>query len=254
MKTGPRWWCRAEGRLGGVARLAGPETSIGPGPSVVRHPADRPWPRPSGVRRDLALAGALVLLTSALVWWPAVDRLDLTVRDWADSHRPSWIWLLAQSFDRLGESIPLIALTVLLGFAFSWRSRTLQPLLLTAAAPIVNSSLIVALKVWTHRGAPHGGGVRLFADSGHTEYPSGHVANAVVYYSVLALLLSPFLPTALHKSLRWVPGPLTLIGTTWLAYHWLTDGIAGLLLGAIAVRLLQRISRWDLSLPHPPAL
>jgi membrane-associated phospholipid phosphatase len=109
--------------------------------------------------------------------------------------------------------------------------------------------LIVVLKRWTERGAPHGGPVHLFGGPGFVEYPSGHVQNGVVYYGVLALLLAPYLPTLARQVLCWLPGPLVFIGTTYVAYHWLTDSIGGYLLGLLVIRQLARIPWARLPLP-----
>jgi membrane-associated phospholipid phosphatase len=188
-------------------------------------------------------------LTAALVWWRPLLRLDLATRDWADTHRPPAAHVLGLVLDHLGQGGELIAVTVAVSFVVAWRRRSVRPILLAGLAPIVVTVAIVALKRWTERGAPHYGPVQLFSGPRYVEYPSGHVQNGVVYYAVLAILLAPYLPTLARRLLTWLPGPLVFIGTTYVAYHWLTDSVGGYLLGLFVIRQLARVPWATLPLP-----
>jgi membrane-associated phospholipid phosphatase len=198
---------------------------------------------------DGLLVAGFAGLTAALVWWPPLLELDLRVRDWCDAHRPPPARIVGWVLDHLGQGGPVMTLTLLLAFGLAWRRRTVRPVIPAGLAPIVTTVSIVALKRWTSRGAPHLGSVRLFSGSSAVEYPSGHVNNGLVYYFVLAMLLAPHLPPAARWLLRWLPGPLVFVGTTYLAYHWLTDSIGGFLLGLLLVRLLARVPWQTLPLP-----
>lgn len=201
---------------------------------------------------DLVLVAAFVALTAALVWWPPLLRLDLAARDWVDRHRPFPVRALLWACDHLGQGGPLITVTLVVGLWLAWRRRTVRPVLLPVAAPILLSAFIVTLKRWTERGAPHYGSVHLFSGPGPVEYPSGHVANGLVYYGALVLLLAPYLPPRARQLLRWVPGILVFIGTTGMAYHWLSDSVGGFLIGLLVLRLLARVP-WE-RLPLPAVL
>ena len=68
--------------------------------------------------------------------------------------------------------------------------------------------------------------------------------NAFVWYAVLAILWGSRLSKAQTLALRVVP-PLIVLGTTtYLSYHWLSDGVAAILLGLVLERLLRR-TPWD---------
>ncbi|MFU8850748.1 phosphatase PAP2 family protein [Micromonospora sp. SL1-18] len=220
---------------------------VAPSPARARRRPVRPLgvpvlvPTPPGWWFDGLLAAALVAFTAALVWWSPLLRLDILVRDWCDQHRPEAVWLVMQAFDFFGQGGPWTTLTVLVSLWLAWRHRTVRPIIPAGLAPIVSTILIVSLKRWTARGAPHLGSVRLFSGGTEVEYPSGHVSNGIVYFGVLAMLLAPYLPVAARRLVQWLPGVLVFVGTTYLSYHWLTDSIAGYLLGLLIVRLLLRV-------------
>ena len=105
------------------------------------------------------------------------------------------------------------------------------------------------MKLALHRAPPNNqNGVphpeRLFSDPHSVSYPSGHATNAIVWYWVLALLLSTVLSGRWRVLLRVVPPAATCVMTTYLNYHWLTDTVAGLLLGLALAHLLGLV-RWD---------
>lgn len=212
-----------------------------------RRAAMRPgrwWP-------DVLAAAGLAALTVALIRVPALLRTDLAVRDWANAHRPppvAWTVLL---MDHVGQGGPVMVLTLAVGFVLAWRERSVRPIGPAGLAPILTTASIVPLKVLTERGSPDHGPVALFSGPGYVEYPSGHVNNAVVYFGTLALLLAPYLPGRARAALRWAPPALVAVGTTYIAYHWLSDAVAGLLLGFVLVRLSLRIPWGRVPLPAP---
>jgi membrane-associated phospholipid phosphatase len=198
---------------------------------------------------DGALVAAFCALTVALATWPPLLRLDLATRDWADAHRPPPAHVLGLVLDHLGQGGYLIAISVGVGAVLAWRRRSVRPILPAAVAAVVVTVLVLVLKRWTERGAPHHGPVQLFSGPGYVEYPSGHVVNGVVHYGVLALLLAPYLADHARRLLCWLPGPLVLVGTTYVAYHWLTDSVGGYLLGLLVIRQLARIPWATMPLP-----
>ncbi|MFU8871642.1 phosphatase PAP2 family protein [Micromonospora sp. SL4-19] len=207
-------------------------------------------PVPRGWWFDGLLVAAFAALTAALVWWSPLLSLDIAVRDWCDRHRPGPVYAVMFAFDYLGQGGPLIVVTLAVTAWLGWQHRTARPVILTGLAPIISTLLIVGLKRWTSRGAPHHGSVRLFSHSWEEFYPSGHVSNAIVYYTVLAVLLAPYLAVAVRRLVQWLPGVLTFTGTTYLGFHWLTDSVGGYLLGLFIARLLLRVPWRTVPLPR----
>ncbi|MEU4716394.1 phosphatase PAP2 family protein [Micromonospora purpureochromogenes] len=240
--------------------------------TTVRGASRPPRVRPAGWWWDALLLAGLVGLTVAL----ATDHffgIDRAVADWAGEHRPAAAYLVARVFNFLGQGTPLTLLAAGLGVLLAVRLRSVRPVLPPVAAFALTYLTIGPLKVWTARPAPSASVKEPFLPPERTlplfqhdlpvsyaqSYPSGHVANAIVWYGVLALLIAPLLrsfgrrlPTWLATVVRVVPPLVVLTTTTYLGWHWLTDSVAGLLLGLLLDRLLHRVP-WD-HLPLPGRL
>jgi membrane-associated phospholipid phosphatase len=191
--------------------------------------------------------------------------VDRAVADWAQAHQPAWLYWPARVLNYLGQGGQvLLSSAVLLAAALGWRRRSVRPVLPIIGAFVLTYVTIGPLKLWFDRAAPHSrlaDRAELFNDLPPGEYglsyPSGHVANAIVWYGVIALLARALLraldrptpsPAAL-MAIRVLPPAIVFTTTTYLAFHWITDSVAGLLLGLFLTRLLARVSWDDLALP-----
>ena len=211
---------------------------------------------------DIVLLAAFVALTYALARGHLL-ALDQQVADWADQHRPAALYWAARVLNYLGQGGQVLTpVALVLAVVLAVRRRSVRPLLVLATAFVLTYVTIGPLKIWLQRAAPHFTGpdrVELFnpaaAGTLGMSYPSGHVANALVWYGVVAVLLGALVtvPPGLRLAVRTVPPVIVLCTTTYLAFHWLTDSIAGLFLGLILTRLMARV-RWDSvwlpALPH----
>ncbi|MGR6322462.1 phosphatase PAP2 family protein [Micromonospora soli] len=225
--------------------------------------------RPAGWWFDGLLLAALVGLTVTLATGHLFG-LDRAVADWADAHRPTAARWTAMILNFLGQGTPLTLLAAGLGVLVAVRLRSVRPVLPPVVAFVLTYLTIGPLKVWTARPAPSASAKEPFLPPDQTlplfqdglpvrfaqSFPSGHVANAIVWYGVLALLLAPLLatfgrtvPPRLVTVVRVLPPLIVLCTTTYLGWHWLTDSVAGLLLGLLLDRLLHRVPWDDLPLP-----
>jgi membrane-associated phospholipid phosphatase len=70
----------------------------------------------------------------------------------------------------------------------------------------------------------------------------------VVWYGVIALLLTTLLGRALTKweafLIRVLPALILFVSMCYTGFHWVTDSLAGVLLGLFLIRLMARIP-WD---------
>lgn len=212
--------------------------------------------QPGGWWVDGLLVAAFVGLTLALARGHLLG-LDLAVRDWVDAHRPDAAYWIARVLNMLGQGgLVLLPLSTLLGVAVMWRRRVAWPAVYVVSALLLTGVTIGPLKFWFDRGYPHNWALphpeELFSDPvGGTAYPSGHVANAIVWFGVMALFLRALTSPSdrLIRAIRVLPPIVVFCVTTYLGFHWITDSVAGLLLGLLLDRLLARVPWADLRVP-----
>ncbi|MEV6975710.1 phosphatase PAP2 family protein [Kitasatospora sp. NPDC093806] len=203
-----------------------------------RPPSAEPG-RPPLSRRRAALLGLTtlvyllvvigVLLDTALVDLDWKIRLVRPCERWPGPQPLLDDWVVA------GQRGP----SGLAAFAWlGWRARRLgriRPLLVMGAALLLLNLTVGGVKIVTGRLGPHYahyvGSPELF--SGGTIFPSGHTANAVVTWGVLA-----------HLAVRWRRTGALLAGATawsvglttvYLGTHWVTDVLAGWAAGLLVL-------------------
>jgi membrane-associated phospholipid phosphatase len=207
---------------------------------------------------DAVLVALFAAVTAAVAaGW--THGLDLAVRDWSDSHRPTPAYVIARILNLLGQGSPLAIASALLAGLLAWRTRSVRPVLPVVAAYLLLMGVVGPVKVLTDRAAPHKPEATPHREeffSGGMSYPSGHTANTVVWYGVLVMLLAALLTTAMRPAarlaLRLAPPVLVAVVTTYLGFHWITDTVAGLIAGLLLYRLLRRVPWDDLPLHRLP--
>jgi membrane-associated phospholipid phosphatase len=196
---------------------------------------------------------ALCLASFAAITWALFQGyllgVDLAVRDWSDEHRPTFLYVVAVVGNLLGQGGFFTLVSLLLALILVYRWRTAWPLVPVVGAFALTFVSITVLKDWTDRAAPHAHvrhPERFDSDPTGVSYPSGHLANSIVWYGVLTLL-SVLLFGVRRITARWqvtlrlAPPAILMVTTTYLAYHWVTDSVAGLLLGIVLDRLRRRL-------------
>ncbi|WP_330451913.1 MULTISPECIES: phosphatase PAP2 family protein [unclassified Streptomyces] len=135
----------------------------------------------------------------------------------------------------------------------SWRQHTLRPLLTLGASLLLLNLTVGAVKIGLGRLGPHYatriGSAELFA--GGDIFPSGHTANAVVTWGILAYL------AATPRARRYLSAMSAIVSlgvgltTVYLGTHWLSDVLLGwaagllILLGLPWVEpLITRAENW----------
>ncbi|HWS34968.1 MAG TPA: phosphatase PAP2 family protein [Actinoplanes sp.] len=204
---------------------------------------------------ELVALAAFAVLTVALIRGHLLT-LDLRVADWALADQSSPAYWTARVFNYLGQGAQvLMPVAAILTFLLWRRVRSIRAALPFAAAFLLTMITIGPAKLYFARAAPRFKGPNreimfnpdAFGTSARS-FPSGHVANAFVWYAVIALLLAALLARNLtHKEkflVRVLPVAIVLITTIYTGFHWLTDSIAALFLGFVLARLVERIP-WD---------
>ncbi|WIM96172.1 phosphatase PAP2 family protein [Actinoplanes oblitus] len=211
---------------------------------------------------DLLLLAAFGALTVALIDGHLLG-LDERVAAWSLAHQPAVPYWTARALNYLGQGGQVLTpVALILTGLLVRRTHSLRAALPGIAAYVVTFLTIGPMKIFFDRAAPRYTGpdkVEMFnaVASGKLSmsYPSGHLGNSLVWYAVFAILAAALLGRALTGweffAIRVLPVAIVFVTTVYTGFHWLTDSIAGLLLGLLLARLLDRIP-WDrIPLPAP---
>jgi membrane-associated phospholipid phosphatase len=196
-----------------------------------------------GTRRGFWLtftvsAGALATLPFGVVARDVVGHDGMAVHDphvtaWMVAHRTEWLTSILRVVTWLGSTAVIIPLGVIVGVFFVLRRRRWQPLALLAAAVVGVVSLYDIVKPLIGRPRPPPA-----IWIGHfpgAAFPSGHAAQSVAFYAMLAIVLGAGRsPRA--KTVLWSVAALVALAVggsrIYLGAHWLTDVLGGYALGA----------------------
>ncbi|GGT75479.1 phosphatase PAP2 family protein [Streptomyces lateritius] len=122
----------------------------------------------------------------------------------------------------------------------SWRQHTLRPLLTLGAALLLLNVTVGAVKLGLGRLGPHYatqiGSAELFA--GGDIFPSGHTANAVVTWGILAYLATTPRARRYLSALSAVVALGVGLTTVYLGTHWLSDVLLGWAAGLLILLAL----------------
>jgi membrane-associated phospholipid phosphatase len=193
----------------------------------------------SEVSSGLALAGFLFLVLVGFTLLAMGPLISIDTYLNLDPPPPGWVPFL-HVLDRIGQRavcLPVLAVATLVACRAreSWR-----PAVVVAVSVFSLNLLVLVLKVGLGRGQPEAADPSFFV--GGMAYPSGHTANIVLVYGLVAYLLSRYRRVSrTWVRLLWAAVgllSLTMVVTSLtLNWHWFADLIAGLLAGGVVLQL-----------------
>ena len=190
----------------------------------------------------LLLAVLVAVLVGVLTGSRLVD-LDEAVYRWAPEQHWPWPADVLGWWVALGQRAVCLAVAALWLGLRAWRTRDTRPLGVLLVATLLTEVGVGAMKDLVGRLGPLqlGPGAVLPGASdvlraGGTIFPSGHTANAVVTWGVLALVARG------HRRLGGVLAAVVAISvgltTVYLGTHWLSDVLAGWCAGGLVLLAL----------------
>ncbi len=226
----------------------GPETDL-PQPVRVAEPPPRSRIRDRIGRRSRLIA---VLLSASLVY-VIVDifikgpltQLDIVIYDWDGEAAFPSLEQTARWYDKMGQRSVLVPILLLVAGIFARRHRTWRPVVLAAMSFLVLNVVVGAMKVLIGRSETETGKVDVL--SGGIIFPSGHSSNMVLTGGVIVYLCLRYAeqpPVRRIAALWTVLTTLTILTSLYIGSHWLTDLVAGVLVGGL---LLQSVILFDLA-------
>ncbi|WUH17835.1 phosphatase PAP2 family protein [Streptomyces sp. NBC_00448] len=216
-------------------------TDNGPDRAAER-PASRGLPRMSRTRVWLfgLTVASYVAIVVGVVTTSKLVTLDWQVMLWRPYKQWPQIHAFLDYFVVLGQRGPTAVMVLAwLGWR-AWRHRTLHPLLVLGTSLLLLNITVGAVKYGLGRLGPHYattvGSAEMFA--GGDIFPSGHTANAVVTWGVLAYLATT------PRARRWgsIASALLALGvgatTVYLGTHWVSDVLLGWAAGLLILLAL----------------
>lgn len=185
------------------------------------------------------LAAVLTTLLAAEVYESVTEQghlaaLDQPVLDYAVGTRTPFLERALTTFTDIGGPVGMPILATLLVAVMVWRWRSRTPLVLTLIAAAGSLAMTTVGKHLIGRSRPPRElAVPPFESS--PSFPSGHTLNATVIIGVLIYLWLLHLTTARARAWAVAMGAFFVVSMglsrVYLGHHWLTDVIAGWLIG-----------------------
>lgn len=199
---------------------------------------------------DVILVVALAAIVADMLWGSQLLALDDAATSWAESNDTPGLYVLGRVLFFLGQGLPLAVATLLVAIVATVRLRSPMPLIAAGATYIAFRLIVGVAKMIADRGAPRSGQIELYSLDNGLSFPSGHAANCIVWYGLMALMLYQLGWSAAGRvlwQLRWVLAAANIAAMVYVRFHWVTDAIAGLLLGILILRQVHRVffrSKW----------
>ena len=149
--------------------------------------------------------------------------------------------IVASFFAHSGDSW-FIEIALLIIWLFT-KDALHQLAALMAGAVVILAILVIAIKFLIRRPRPEGEWGAIYRNTDPHSFPSGHAAR-VAMLAVLAFSAS--LPVLGFFMVIW--GLLVCLGRIWMGVHYLSDILAGILLGFLFGCLITSLTSWFLKI------
>lgn len=213
----------------------------------------------------LTLAGGLIALCGlAVVFAELLDsvlegdgitRVDPPVSGWLAAHREPGLTVAMRALTELGSPTGLVVATTVVCAATAWRTRSRLPVLLGVWAVSGLAVAIAAVKLLVGRHRPPMPYAAISADG--YSFPSGHATGITAVALLAGWMISHWIVRSWNTRVAVWTAVLVIIGGVgftriYLGVHYLSDVIAGWVLGAAWVGVLVACALlWEHAGDHP---
>ncbi|WP_338751368.1 phosphatase PAP2 family protein [Janibacter alittae] len=200
-----------------------------------------------------ALAGALVLLTVLAAG--LLRPVDVALQGyWAKRYTPNWFGFLDSVPNAVAGQAVCLPVLLVIAVVLARRYRTWHPLAVVVAAEVAFYVGVGGMKILLGRTSPAAGSGHfweggVFAHGWYgIAYPSGHAAEAILFYGAAAYLLRTYAGPDMRigNRLNVLVGLITaqsIVVAFYLGFHWPTDLLGGMLAGALMLRIIVDVDR-----------
>jgi undecaprenyl-diphosphatase len=160
-----------------------------------------------------------------------LESFDVDVARWASEHATDWSTEVLNAVTHLGGSAVAVPIAAVVAVVEGRRTRSWAVPLFVLLAVGGQNLITNGVKYLVDRARPD---VDPLAGFGGPSFPSGHSATAAAVFATCALLLGRRRPLLARSALAGVAAGLAFaVAATrvLLGVHWLTDTVAGLVLG-----------------------
>ncbi len=148
----------------------------------------------------------------------------------------------------VGQRVVCLPVLFAVALVYGWRRRSWLPVLLSVGAVVAVNFVVGALKLVTGRGSPRWtSDPAFFVDfENGILFPSGHSANVVLVFGLAAYLAGYYggrrsRPARLLLALTVGASVVVLVTSVYLRGHWVSDLVAGYLVGGIVLQATIRV-------------
>jgi membrane-associated phospholipid phosphatase len=183
----------------------------------------------------LSLAFGAVVVVGVLAFeirtTTLVVRIDRNVANWAAAHAAPWTDTILRAVTDIGSTVGVVAISVTIAILETWRTRSrwVAPFLVLVVAGQLAAATLIKSAVGRFRPA-----IDPVVGLSQTSFPSGHSTSAAATLAACAFLISRRRSPRTQAALTGVGVAIAVAvaaSRVLLDVHWLSDVIAGLMLG-----------------------